>query len=244
MRAQTRHRKRRSSTRFMPSLHEAQGAGPGDAGIVGRDQNPSAVRFRRLSMRRQQAQSRRGTIHVQRAWIVRAGSAGVSVRQDRHLPLRDDFATVHAGVDKVDSAPASSFRLQTGLRPCLRPGNFGRSESYEVMMRRGNASSGDRLQDLHEAGENTQLTPACVQQPNELLDLWLKLRSEPSGRKEGMGNAECARNLGECRHRPHPKSDDPDVCRQVTGADLLVGIARQFDPLPDPRMPSTRRLIT
>jgi hypothetical protein len=79
----------------------------------------------------------------------------------------------------------------------------------------------DRLQDPHEAGENNQLHPSFLQQPNELLlDLWLKLRSEPSGRKEGMGNAELARNL-ENAGIGHIRNNDPDVCRQVTGADLL-----------------------
>jgi hypothetical protein len=79
----------------------------------------------------------------------------------------------------------------------------------------------DRLQDPHEAGENNQLHSSFLQQPNELLlGLWLKLCSEPPRRKEGMGNAELTRNL-ENAGTGHIRNDDPNVCRQVTGADLL-----------------------
>jgi hypothetical protein len=79
----------------------------------------------------------------------------------------------------------------------------------------------DRFQEPHEAGENDQLHSGCAQQPNEsLLDLRLKLRSELSGREENIGNAERARNP-ENAGIGHIRDDDPDVCRQVAGADLL-----------------------
>jgi len=146
---------------------------------------------------------------------------GRVVRQDRHLPLRDDFAAVYAGVDKVDGTPSHLFTCGKGLRPCFTPRKLRQKRGMQIDDAARKRVQRDWLQNPHEAGENNQLHSSSVQQPNELLlDLWLKLRSELSRRKVGMGNTELARNL-ENAGIGHIRNDDPDVCRQVTGVDLL-----------------------